>query len=263
MTLFQRNADDRQREAQLASDGFVCLPDCCDEAFLKGILEVSHQRIHEVMAALGDKEIGIGSAAGYHEIVQRSPGRWDLPISPAEFGIGVKQVPWWPLVAMVLGDDAEHSFSGIVFSDPGSPAQYWHIDSPHLDAAHLQPHALNVLVALDDVPMAMGPTEMAVASHVLTNHHRNRALVRDELVYQHADTLPELLVEGTRDGEPERWASAVTAGTCLVFDDRIMHRGLANNSSQRRYVAYFSYRRQAYQENTHFESQRSVFDGAG
>jgi len=260
MTLSQRDADDRYCEAQLASDGFVCLPDSCDDAFLTSILEVSHQRIHEVMAALGDKEIGIGSAAGYHEIVQRSPGRWDLPISPAQFGICVKQVPWWPLVAMVLGDDAEHSFSGIVFSDPGSPAQCWHIDSPHLDAAHLKPHALNVLVALDDVSMDMGPTEMAVASHLLTNHHRNRALVRDELVYQHARTSPELLVEGARDCVPERRVSALTAGSCLVFDDRIMHRGLANNSSQRRFVAYFSYRRKAYLENTHFESQRSVFE---
>lgn len=247
--------------AKLAADGFVCLPDYCDDTFVTNALDVSRRRIREVMAALGDKEIGIGSAAGYDEIVQRSPLRWDLPISPAEFGTCVTQLPWWPLVAMVLGDDAEHSFSGIVFSDPGSSAQCWHIDSPHIDAAHQKPHALNVLIALHDIPLAMGPTEIAVASHVLTNHHRNRTLVQDELVYQHQGTSPELLVKGTRDRVPECWASALTAGSCLVFDDRILHRGLANNSSQRRYVAYFSYRRKAYLENTHFESQRSLFDG--
>jgi ectoine hydroxylase-related dioxygenase (phytanoyl-CoA dioxygenase family) len=216
-----------------------------------------------VKAALGDREIGIGSAAGYHEIVQRSRGRWDLPISPEQFGTCITRVPWWPLVATVLGDDAEHSFSGVVFSDPGSPAQCWHIDSPHIDAAHREPHALNVLVALHDIPMVMGPTEIAVGSHVLTNHLRKPALVRDELIYQHAGTSPELLVGGTGDRVPERWASALTTGSCLVFDDRIMHRGLANNSNRTRYVAYFSYRRKAYTENTHFESQRSVFDGAG
>jgi hypothetical protein len=249
--------------AQLASDGFVCLPDFCDDAFVTNILGVSRQRIREVMAALGDREIGIGSAAGYHEIVQRSPLRWDLPVSPAKFGTSATQLPWWPLVASVLGDDAEHSFSGIVYSDPGSPAQYWHIDSPHIDAAHLDPHALNVLIALQDIPMEMGPTEIAVASHVLTNHHGNRALVQDKLVYQHAGTAPELLVEGTRDPVPETWSSALTSGSCLVFDDRILHRGLANNSSQRRYVAYFSYRRKGYLDNTHFESQRSLLDGAG
>ena len=54
----------------------------------------------------------------------------------------------------------------------------------------------------------------------------------------------------------------MTAGSCLVFDDRILHRGLANSSDQERYVAYFSYRRKAYTENTHFESRRSVFDTA-
>lgn len=246
--------------SQLASDGFICLPDFCDDAFVTNILDVSRRRIREVMAALGDREVGIGSAAGYHEIVQRSPSRWDLPISSAQFGTRVEQLPWWPLVRKVLGDDAEYSFSGIVYSDPGSPAQCWHIDSPHLDAAHLQPHALNVLVALHDIPMAMGPTEIAVASHVLTNHHRNQDLVADELVYQHAGTSPELLVKGTGNRAPERWASALTAGSCLVFDDRILHRGLANNSDQRRYVAYFSCRRQGYLENTHFESQRSLLD---
>lgn len=247
----------------LAADGFVCLSGFCDEAFVTKTLDVSLRRIEKVMAALGDRQIGIGSAAGYHEVVQRSPSRWDLPISPAEFGIRDEELPWWPLVAAVLGDDAEHSFSGIVYSDPGSPEQCWHIDSPHLDAAHLEPHAMNVLVALHDIPLAMGPTEIAVASHVLTNHLRNPALVSDELVYQHAGTSPELLVRGTGEQLPGCWSRPMTAGSCLVFDDRILHRGLANNSSRRRYVAYFSYRRKGYVENTHFESQRSLLDGTG
>ena len=67
--------------AQLAEDGFAYLVDCCDDAFVEHILDVSRRRIREVGAALGAREIGIGSAAGYHEIVQRSRGRWDLPIS--------------------------------------------------------------------------------------------------------------------------------------------------------------------------------------
>ncbi|MGH7178252.1 MAG: hypothetical protein ACREJC_12800, partial [Tepidisphaeraceae bacterium] len=142
---------------RLVSDGFVLLPDLCNAAFLQQILDISHGRIREVRAALGDREIGIGSAAGYDEIVQRSPGRWDLPISPQQFGMDVKSAPWWPLVAAVLGEDAEYSFSGIVFSDPGSPAQCWHIDSPHLASEHRAAHAVNALVALHDIPMDMGP----------------------------------------------------------------------------------------------------------
>lgn len=246
--------------AQLASDGFVLLHGLCDAGFVQRILGVALRRIDAIRSALGNREIGIGSAAGFLEIVQRSPGRWDLPISPRQFGTTDRTLPWWPLVTAVLGEDAEHSFSGVVYSEPGSPAQCWHIDSPHVGATHRAPHALNVLVALHDIPMEMGPTEMASGSHVLTNHLRNRALVRDQLVYQHSDTSPEQLVAGTEFAAPARSAEPLRAGSCLVFDDRILHRGLANRSDRARYVVYFSYRKCGYAENTHFESQRSVFD---
>ena len=245
---------------QLASEGFVILPTLCSAGFLQSILGTAHSRIDEVMSALGSREIGIGSAAGYLEIVQRSPGRWDLPISPQRFKTCNSSLPWWPLVTAVLGKDAEHSFSGVVFSEPGSPAQCWHIDSPHEHAKHQAAHALNVLVALHDIPMDMGPTEVAAGSHFLTNHLRNTSLVSDELVYQHSGTSPGLLVDGRELHAPEAQAEPLAAGSCLVFDDRILHRGLANRSETTRYVAYFSYRKSGYYENTHFESQRSVFD---
>jgi len=173
---------------QLALDGFATSNGLFDNALIERLLAVSHERICVVMEALGDREIGIGSAAGFDEIVQRSPGRWDIPISPAEFGVDDRELPRWPLVEATLGVDAEHSFSGVVYSDPGTPAQEWHIDSPHESADHLPAHALNVLVALQDVSMAMGPTEIARGS--LTNHLQNASLARDELIYQHATTSP-------------------------------------------------------------------------
>ena len=245
---------------QLTTDGFVLLSDRCSEDVLKQILEVSRQRVREVQEALGGREIGIGSAAGYVEICQRSPGRWDIPITPEQFGLEDYEFPWSAVVAATLGTDAEHSFSGVVFSDPDSPAQYWHTDSPHIAAEHLAPHALNVLVALQDVSMDMGPTEIARGSHFLTNHLSNPSLVADELIYQHESTSPELLVKDTHDPVPENYVNPLAAGSCIVFDDRVMHRGLGNRSDSKRQMAYFSYRKKGYTENTHFESQRSVFD---
>ena len=168
--------------------------------------------------------------------------------------------PWWPLIAAVLGDNAEHSFSGVVYSDPGTPAQCWHIDSPHVSSDHLPPHALNVMVALHDTPLTMGPTELARGSHRLTNHLQNPALVSDELVYQHEKTVPEQLVANTEQAVPEGVSSLLTAGSCLIFDDRILHRGRANDSTSRRSMVYFSYRQAGYAANTHFEAQRSVHD---
>jgi len=56
--------------------------------------------------------------------------------------------------------------------------------------------------------------------------------------------------------------AALAAGTCIIFDDRILHRGLANQSDKIRHVAYFSYRVKGYSANTHFEAQRSICDKA-
>ena len=248
---------------QLANDGFALLVGMCETGLVTRLLEASMERSRAVTQALGTKTIGIGSAAGFQEIVQRSPGRWDIPVSPTEFGVEHQSLPWWPLIANTLGTDAEHAFSGVVYSDPGSPAQFWHIDSPHMTADHQPPHALNVMVALHDITLAMGPTEIASGSHRLTNHLRNPALVSNELVYQHETTRPELLVADTSGDVPERMSFPLTAGSCLVFDDRLLHRGLGNGSTSRRNVAYFSYRRADYCENTHFESQRSIYSASG
>ena len=247
-------------QQQLESDGYLLIESLCEPEFTTHLLEVSLRRSDQVMSALGAQSIGIGSTAGFDEVVQRSPGRWDIPISADEFGVDDRGLPWWPLIAAVLGDDAEHSFSGVVYSDPGSPAQCWHIDSPHVSADHLPAHALNVMITLHDTPLAMGPTELAKGSHRLTNHLQNPALLSDELVYQYETTVPEKLVVDTQDAIPESFSSALSAGSCLIFDDRILHRGLGNASDSRRSMVYFSYRQKGYSENTHFEAQRSIHD---
>ncbi|MGB1138896.1 MAG: hypothetical protein ACPGZT_08090, partial [Luminiphilus sp.] len=98
-------------------------------------------------------------------------------------------------------------------------------------------------------------------SHRLTNHLLNPALVSDELVYQHETTVPDQLVANTGQAVPEGRSTALAAGSCLIFDDRILHRGLDNTSNRRRSMVYFCYRQAGYAENTHFEAQRSVYGG--
>lgn len=248
--------------ARLEADGFAFVAARVDEAAIGRMLAACDRRLTEARAALGSREIGIGSVAGYTEIVQRSPGRWDVPFAVGELGVEHRDMPWWPLVATVLGEDAEVPYSGVVASDPGSPSQHWHTDSPHVAADHRPPHALNVLVALHDIPMRMGPTELARGSHVLTNHHANPRLVVEELIYQHESTTPESVVDGTAHAVPERVARELAAGSCLVFDDRLLHRGLANRSDRIRHVAYVSYCRSGYTTDTYFETSRSLSDPA-
>ncbi len=244
-------------DEQMASKGFALLEKLCEQDVLAQLKEVCQVRSKILHAALGNKDIGIGSVNGYDEIVQRSKGRWDIPISAAEFGFDPKALPWWPLVARLLGDDAEHAFSGVVSSEPGSPAQEWHIDSPHASAEHLPAHMLNVFVAFEDVTMAMGPTEFAVGSHRHTNHLRNPALVVEKLLYQSSGISPEML--NTAEGKLACYSAPFDAGNCLIFDDRMMHRGLANGSDRTRHVVYFSYRVKGFCESTHFEAKRSLF----
>jgi hypothetical protein len=253
-------ASQAEQIQRLESDGFLLLPPALNADTVATLLAVSCERLQAMRSALGTKEIGIGSAAGYDEIVQRSPGRWDVPITPQEFGVVDRDLPWWGLISAILGEDAEHLFSGVVSSDPGSPAQYWHTDSPHDAKEHLPAHAINVMVALHDIPLAMGPTECARGSHVLSNHLSNPSLVLNELIYQHVGTTPEILVGDTETDIPEACAQAMFAGSCLIFDDRLLHRGLGNQSDDTRHVAYFSYRKRGYTANTHFEATRSVVE---
>jgi hypothetical protein len=259
---------------QFATEGVAWVRGLVPESMLGIINGVMRAQAARVMAALGNRPIGIGSRMGYREVVQRSPGRFDVPMHEQDLmpiwgdqGSLATDVPWLGLVRAVLGPDARPSFCGVVFSRPGSPAQQWHIDSPHEAAEPRAAHAVNVLVALADIPLAAGPTEVAPGTHLLTNHLQRPWLDRDNLLYQSETekvTPATLLGPGqAEDATTQPGARAMTAGDCLIFDDRILHRGLANDSQQERWVAYFSYLRPRPGlediPDTHFEATRSLF----
>lgn len=219
-----------------------------------------HARVDNVMrdlAAVQDIEsMAVGSANGYHEVVLRSPGRFDVPTSFDDF-TEQQLAPFKAVVQGVLGDDAVPVFCGVVFSKPGSSAQEWHADSLHLYEVPTPAHLLNVLMILDDITMEMGPTEFAPGSQQLTNHRSNPRVKADEVVYQFATNSPEAI---GMEGDDLTFQTPLPAGSVVVFDDRILHRGGANASDVNRYVAYFSYKRPWFIDETHFEATRSIYD---
>jgi hypothetical protein len=245
---------------------------------LGSINDLMRSRAAHAMNALEASQlpIGIGSRTGFHELVQRSPGRFDVPLTEADLesiwgeeGSSSAHVPWLPLVRAVLGPKAKPSFCGVVFSRPGSPAQQWHIDSPHEGTDTRPAHALNVLVAMSDISLEAGPTDIARCTHHLTNHLREAsALDLDDLLYQTQNEITPQMLPGFSDvaleSNEDAQLQALEAGDCLIFDDRILHRGLANNSNQERWVAYFSYMRPRPlddgAQDTHFEATRSLFE---
>eukprot|EP00930_Biecheleria_cincta_P039847 TRINITY_DN27349_c0_g1_i1.p1 TRINITY_DN27349_c0_g1~~TRINITY_DN27349_c0_g1_i1.p1 ORF type:complete len:736 (-),score=116.25 TRINITY_DN27349_c0_g1_i1:466-2673(-) len=246
--------NESQAAASIQTYGFVILKDLLSREALEQIRAPFVTQMEHVISQLSEKgiHIDVGSQAGFHEVVLRSPGRWDVPCDfdavPAEVRARFEDV-----CANVLGSDMSRAFAGIVRADPGCPAQLWHADSPHQSAEHAPANLLNVLVAIADVKLEDGPTDLIPASHTHTNHLRPNVTFGEELLYQTPGNSPSLI------GSSEAPVSAeMTAGSALIFDDRILHRGGFNNSARVRDVAFFSYRRSNFKPDTHYEAVRSL-----
>jgi hypothetical protein len=84
------------RAAAVRQNGYTVVDGVLDTGMLRSVNGIFRNRASLVQEALGDKPIGIGSAAGYDEatplraaaiivtcedgkVVQRSPGRFDMP----------------------------------------------------------------------------------------------------------------------------------------------------------------------------------------
>ena len=176
--------------------------------------------------------LGVGSREGFEEVCLRSPGRYDVPRGFDAFDAELLG----RLERLCEGFVSQKAFAGLVRAQPGSEAQQWHADSPHVSKEHSEPHLLNVLVPTQSVTEDLGPTELLPGSHRLTNHLENKAF-GSEILYQAADNGPEKI--GSRE-EPVK--ATMEAGSVLIFDDRILHRGGHNRSQLDRDVAFFSYR---------------------
>ncbi|NQY08935.1 MAG: phytanoyl-CoA dioxygenase family protein [Flavobacteriales bacterium] len=245
----------------MTNEGFVILENFLPEEMRKQMLEISSETLSSLLKILEGKEIGIGAKNGFIEICQRSEGRWDAQITPEELGFQLSELPWAPVIAQLLGDDAQMDGSGIISSAPNTPAQEWHIDSEHKSAEHLPVHAINVLLALEDIPVEMGPTGFSPKTHFLSNHLSKTKLKSEEMVYQHSGTTLESLVEGTESPVPEAVTRAIPAGSVIMFDDRLFHRGNANKSEKDRHVVYFGYSKKGH-NNIYFDTEESIYEAA-
>lgn len=161
---------------------------------------------------------------GFDLFRERGRGRFDMEL-PAfdqpqfKFLTDVKKSPWMPIVKEILGKDAVLIHKGIFLSLPGAERQDYHQDGVHLTTQYQKPcHAVNVFVPLVDLSMERGPTEFCLGSHILGQ-----------------ETYDETFLE----------TPLVTAGTPIVFDYRLGHRGLANTTSECRPIVYCTYARAA------------------
>jgi len=157
---------------------------------------------------------------GFDVLRERGRGRYDmeLPVfDTAEFSFltDSKKSAWMPVVNKILGQDAALVHKGCFLSLPGSETQVYHQDGLHLNKKCQKPcHAVNVFIPLIDYDMTNGPTEFCLGTHYLGYENYVKDMV---------------------------YTPCVIAGTPIIFDYRLGHRGLKNTSQSLRAVVYLTY----------------------
>ena len=140
-----------------------------------------------------------------------------------------------------------HSFPRENAEDPIPPAQLWHRDGPSLfETGHHDTHCFNVFVPLIDVTTENGTTEFIPGTH---NDDTFQEMVGDVLSLAQTDPAAQ---------HDYAVRAQVSAGTVLVFDVRVLHRGLANASMVERPMMYFTFSRDWFLEKHMFQETSIV-----
>ena len=203
--------------------------------------------------ASGHKDgLSVGMHNGFAEAVQRAKGRYDILYGVngnsdfMEVDRVLSQVLLQILTKRVM------LFNGLLHADPGCNEQLWHADGEHLfpGSCHvnLPLHCLNVFVPLVDITEDNGGTEFCLGSHRLTGGS-------PDIVWQDAQHKDRIGCTVTPV------AFTCRAGSVIMFDYRVLHRGLANNGPEARPVLYFTYAH-AWFRDMHNFPVRSLLDAA-
>lgn len=139
------------------------------------------------------------------------------------------------VIDRVLGPDAVLFELAALISDPGSARQNVHPDHACSDTSS-QPLVLTCFVALQMIDTTMGPTIWIPKTHTSDMHARfQRRRVEDVF----ADGSPkDILLQSM----PHVVGAPMSAGSCGLFDSRLLHAGTANTSASR-VLFYFSFKR--------------------
>jgi len=179
-----------------------------------------NEHFEKVMDTVKARSLYHELADGFDVMRERGRGRYDMELSAFEgkdfsFLTDTKKAAWMPVIHKILGEDALLVHKGCFLSLPGSESQVYHQDGLHLNKkVHKPCHAVNVFIPLIDYEMSNGPTEFCLGTHYL-----GRENFVKEMVY----------------------TPCVTAGTPIIFDYRVGHRGLKNVSEVTRPVVYLTY----------------------
>jgi len=197
------------------------------------VMDHYEQVMHTVKAKALHSEL----ADGFDVFRERGRGRYDMTMdafNTPEYSFleDLSKVAWMPVVKKILGDDATLVHKGAFLSIPGAETQVYHQDGVHLNKKHQKScHAINVFIPLVDLHEKNGPTEFCIGTHYLGYEDYNKNLIDIPLA---------------------------KAGNPVIFDYRLGHRGLGNNSREPRPVLYLTYTRASkeFRDAVNFSSKR-------
>ena len=182
--------------------------------------EASLDHYDSVIATVQARDLTREFQDGFDVLRERGKGRFDMELPAFDrpefsFITNLKKTPWMPVVRQILGKDAVLIHKGVFISMPGAETQNYHQDGVHLTTQYQKPcHAINVFVPLVDLKKKSGPTEFCLGSHILGQEDYDEEFLETPLV---------------------------KAGTPVIFDYRLGHKGLANTSGSCRPILYCTY----------------------
>ena len=218
--------------------GIVYLKNAVDTRTLLSLQKCENKIFDKVKNALNKNGINYKNQNkpwAFSDVASRSPGRFDIKALPQEFqdeGI-LKNQNWISVIEAILGKNYKVAFSGIVESLSGSVDQQWHRDGNHLydNVLIKEPYALTCFIPLVSITEA---NNLGAPQFVPKSHH----VMNECAIDLQGDAIMQL------DNFP--------LGDALIFDYRLVHRGVKNISVTRRPLMYIVYAKSFWSDQINF-----------
>jgi len=196
----------------------------------------AHKHVAYGSDAFAFKEIGSRGCERFDALVDLSSDRWSHLRTLAH-----TDAPWLPYINGLLSGGWNVNVS-VVYSRPGAKVQEWHADGRHLDVecspatgeGQAMPYGVCVFMPLIDLDQTTGFTQFFLKSH------KTSQLIG----FGEAASMLNCAFDGI-----------LKAGQSVLYDYRLLHRGMANASSADRPVLQFLYTVPAYRETKNYGSE--------
>jgi hypothetical protein len=254
-TFTSSSSDTASEAAQAFSrTGLVKIKGLVSRELSLQALEIAQASLKELFAEMEDRNVVLeqGTKGGFAEIVQRSEGRYEMNYKMTEgiFAHSEFTKNSWlkEFVDIIMeGTETEGAWElnrrSLLISFPGAKGQQWHVDGDHLTTSyHSSAHAINAFIALGDITLDMGPTELRPASHFLSRKLFKFMMLARARKQLHSPVRP-----------------VASSGDAVIFDYRTLHRGTANDSERPRAMLELVFFKKGYADLLNFP-KRSIFD---